>query len=153
MFCNQCGEDNRDDRDFCIRCGAPLKEGIEKTPKQIKKEEKEKYDYIRCETKTYNIINIILWSLLSVAAVLTLISFYLENNAKFVIVLIAFILLLGCFGLVITKRTMRKKTKEQVRKEDKINNSTTEQEQQHFEQMKIEEITPTNPLKEDKIEK
>lgn len=153
MFCNQCGEDNRDDRDFCIRCGAPLKEGIEKTPKQIKKEEKEKYDYIRCETKTYNIINIILWSLLSVAAVLTLISFYLENNAKFVIVLIAFILLLGCFGLVITKRTMRKKTKEQVRKEDKINKSTTEKEQQHFEQMKIEEITPTNPLKEDKIEK
>lgn len=153
MFCNQCGEDNRDDRDFCIRCGAPLKEGIEKTPKQIKKEEKEKYDYIRCETKTYNIINIILWSLLSVAAVLTLISFYLENNAKFIIVLIAFILLLGCFGLVITKRTMRKKTKEAVKHAEQETSSPIPNDTTAFEQIKIEEITPTTPLKEDKIEK
>ena len=41
MFCSQCGEDNREDREFCVKCGNPLKEGIEKTPKQIKQEEKE----------------------------------------------------------------------------------------------------------------
>lgn len=26
MFCNQCGEENRNDRKFCANCGAPLKD-------------------------------------------------------------------------------------------------------------------------------
>ncbi len=144
MFCNQCGEDNREDREFCTKCGNPLKEGIEKTPKQIKKEEKEKYDHIICDTKTYQVINMILWPLVVVSAILTLISFYLEDKAKFVVIIIAFVLLLGCFGLVISKRVMRKHTKEQVRQEEKITKENQKQEDQTFEQLKIEDLDKTN---------
>ncbi len=140
MFCSQCGEDNRDDREFCVRCGNPLKEGIEKTPKQIKKEEKAKYDYVRCETMTYQVINMILWPLIIISAILTFISFYLDEDAKFIVIIIAFILLLGCFGLVISKRVLRKNTKEQKRQEDKVNETITKQEEQTFEQLKIEDI-------------
>lgn len=140
MFCNNCGEDNRDDRDFCIRCGKVLKEGIQKTPKQIKKEEKERYDHIFCNTKTYHVINIILWSLVLVSAILTLISYYLKDNAKFVVIIIAFVLLLCCFGLVISKRVMRKHAKEQVRHEEKTNETNSKQEKQNFEQLKIEDL-------------
>ncbi|MBR1987573.1 MAG: zinc-ribbon domain-containing protein [Clostridia bacterium] len=148
MFCNNCGEDNRDDRDFCIRCGKPLKEGIQKTPKQIKKEEKEKYDHILCNSRTYQIINIILWSLVSVSAILTLISYYLKGNAKFAIIVIAFILLLGCFGLIITKRTMRKRTKEAFKLAEKDTLVATSPEKQEFEQIKLEDISQSADTKE-----
>ena len=149
MFCSQCGEDNRDDREFCTRCGKPLKDGAGKTPKQIKKEEKEKYEYVRCETKTYHIINMILWPLVVIAAILTFISFYLSDSGKFVLSIIAFTLLLCCFGLVISKRVMRKHTKQQKRQEDNVKEAI--EEQQTFEQLKIENIDIPDIDKQEKI--
>lgn len=41
IYCPDCGAQNEDDADFCIKCGAPLKEGIRRTYRRDEKDEKE----------------------------------------------------------------------------------------------------------------
>ena len=41
LYCPDCGAQNEDDADYCIKCGAPLKEGMRRTYRRDEKDEKE----------------------------------------------------------------------------------------------------------------
>ncbi len=41
LYCPDCGAQNEDDADYCIKCGAPLREGMRRTYRRDEKDEKE----------------------------------------------------------------------------------------------------------------
>ena len=64
MFCNQCGEDNRNDRKFCTNCGAPLRDYTKPRENLIMPEEieqkKASVAHKNKVVKVFNIINLII---------------------------------------------------------------------------------------------
>lgn len=132
MFCRECGEDNRNDRKFCTNCGAPLQDYTKEKPELLMPEDIEKkQEFVYMKTKVYKILNMILWPLVAVSAVLTTISFWLDDNAKFATIVIALVLIAGCFGLILAKRTLRKNAKnlnnEEKNKQDQDSNNEIEE--------------------------
>ena len=41
IYCPDCGAENEDDADYCIKCGAPLREGVSRTYHRDEKYEKD----------------------------------------------------------------------------------------------------------------
>jgi len=41
LYCPDCGAQNEDDADFCIKCGAPLREGVRRTYRRDEWDEKD----------------------------------------------------------------------------------------------------------------
>ena len=41
LYCPDCGAQNEDDAEYCIKCGAPLREGVRRIYRRDEKDEKE----------------------------------------------------------------------------------------------------------------
>ena len=44
IYCPDCGAENEDEAQFCIKCGAPLKEGVQPAYRRYRDEKPEKYE-------------------------------------------------------------------------------------------------------------
>ena len=90
MFCNQCGEENRNDRKFCSSCGAQLRDYTKPRenllmPDDIKKEQ----EYVKNKNHLIKVFYISMAIILLIAAVLTITSFFVPGNWKLITAIIS----------------------------------------------------------------
>ena len=124
MFCNQCGEENRNDRKFCLNCGAPLKDYTKPVENTINPEEiEEKQKIVEKKNKVNDILKILSISFVVVAIILSILSFAAGDNFVMPILIIALICYFVSLVLYITKSAMYFRTKK------KINQNNVEQEE------------------------
>ncbi len=83
MFCNQCGEENRNDRKFCSNCGAPLRDYTKPRENLIMPEDVLEAEKIQKKIKKANkIFNIILGIMLFCGIVFLLTTFFVEKDLQ-----------------------------------------------------------------------
>lgn len=98
MFCNQCGEENRNDRKFCSNCGAPLKDYTKPRENLIMPEDVENYEK---KTKKYDkslkIFKILMLISFLCAIILLAVSFFVKGKAQMALIIISIVMFVSFF--------------------------------------------------------
>ncbi|MBE7076275.1 MAG: zinc ribbon domain-containing protein [Clostridiales bacterium] len=120
MFCNQCGEENRNDRKFCSNCGSPLIDYTKPKENLVFPEDIKKEQQLQKANKTAKIFDIISVSLFLTSILLTAISLFVENqNAKLVLTIISLVLYVIILANIIAKIVILKKSNKKEVEEKK----------------------------------
>lgn len=118
MFCNQCGEENRNDRKFCSNCGAPLRDYTKPRENLLMPEDVEKFDK---EVKYYNKVarvSKVLMLITFISAILLLfISFFVEGAVQTGIIIASVVMFVLFFIFVMIKNISLKKKDETIEKD------------------------------------
>ena len=93
MFCNQCGEENRNDRKFCSNCGAKLRDYTQPRENLIMPEDVENYEK---KTKNYDkllkIFKILMIIPFLSAIILLAVSFFVDGKAQMALIIISIVM-------------------------------------------------------------
>lgn len=120
MFCENCGKENRNDRKFCMECGAKLHDYTK--PKEdliFQKDIDEKQESVEKNNKIQNRFNIALLVLLVLAIACTTISFFVSETAEIVLVVSSIVLYIVFFILIIVKKNILKKFQNNLNNKNK----------------------------------
>lgn len=110
MFCNECGENNRNDRKFCTNCGAPLRDYTKPRENLIMPEEIEnKQIQVLKYGSIIKNLNISMFIFLGLAIGCTLASLFLRDIIQLVLIIGCWVSLLVYFVLMIIKNKLTKK--------------------------------------------
>ncbi len=110
MFCNQCGEENRNDRKFCSNCGAKLRDYTKPRENLIMPEDVEKYEE---KSKNYdkllNIFKILMIISFLSAIILLAVSFFVEGRVQMAVIIICIVMFALFFVFLILKKVITSK--------------------------------------------
>lgn len=105
MFCNQCGEENRNDRKFCANCGAPLRDYTKPRENLITREEvEEKQQAVQSKNKVGKILNIVTWGVFAVALVFMITAFFVPHNLELGFSIVAIVFCVATLVLMVAEK-------------------------------------------------
>ena len=115
MFCNQCGEDNRNDRKFCTNCGAPLRDYTKPRENLIMPEEiEQKKAIVAHKNKVVKVFNIVNLMIQLIVVTLLIISFFINEPADLVCLVIAMCFEIVFFISLIIRNNITKKSNKKL---------------------------------------
>ena len=118
MFCNQCGEENRNDRKFCTNCGAPLRDYTKPRENLIMPEEIEKQKMaVEKKNKISKIFGIVSIVLQFIVIVLLAISFFVNEPKDLIMLIVAMSIEIIFFICMIVKNNLIKKSTKELNNE------------------------------------
>ena len=120
MFCNQCGEDNRNDRKFCTNCGAPLRDYTKPRENLIMPEEiEEKQNIVKHKNKIAKVFTIVNLILQLIVVTLLIVSFFVKEPADMILLVIAIIFEIAFFACLIIKNKIINKANKKIEDADR----------------------------------
>lgn len=112
MFCQECGEENRNDRKFCANCGAPLRDYTKPRENLVMPDDVNNTHIKNLKIKKTNLIfNIILGILLLIGILFLIVTFFTVDNLQLTFSIISLSSLILYIIISITKMVYNKKHK------------------------------------------
>lgn len=110
MFCDQCGEENRNDRKFCTNCGAKLKDYTKPRENLLMPEDVKIADgAIKRYKRTNLVLKIILALLVIIAIVFLILTFFFDEPLKLYFSIVSLsCLVVYCLFAIIRKLYVKK---------------------------------------------
>ena len=110
MFCNECGENNRNDRKFCINCGAPLRDYTKPRENLIMPDEiQEKQEQVTNYTSLIKKLNIFMIIFMILAVGCTVASIFFKNKIQIILIVACWVCILIFAILALVKHNIKKK--------------------------------------------
>lgn len=115
MFCNQCGEENRNDRKFCTNCGQPLRDYTKPRENLIMPEEiEEKQKVVHRKNNLSKIFSLILLGLQLIVVALLVVSFLVKEPADIICLIVGLGVEFISVVLLIVKNRLIKKANQKL---------------------------------------
>lgn len=110
MFCNECGEENRNDRKFCLNCGARLRDYTKPRenllmPEDIVKQQEK----VTKKNKVSKVCNLLLSIFFMLAVVFTILLFALPKAVETIFIILSLIFDVAFIVTCIVKSSLLKK--------------------------------------------
>ena len=104
MFCDQCGEENRNDRKFCSNCGAPLRDYTKPRENLLMPEDvKEHEEKVTKLNKNIKIFKILMFVSFLSAIILLAVSFFVDGNIQLGLIIASCLVFVLFFIFLIVK--------------------------------------------------
>lgn len=114
MFCNQCGENNRNDRKFCSNCGAPLKDYTKPRENLLMPDDiLQAQELVKKRISISRAFNIAASIVFICFIVFTALSYFTKNTTQIVFISLAIAFIAIFFILIIIKNRKLKKINKQ----------------------------------------
>ncbi len=115
MFCGKCGHENRNDRKFCMNCGASLRDYTQPRENLLMPDDvKEQHEQALKHNRSIIALNITMWVLFVISIVFVVVSFFIGKVPQLILAIGAVVVLITFLILaVIRNRKVKNNSKKE----------------------------------------